>query len=199
MSFFRTVGGKYAAGEFCEMKVNNTGEVYVVFQDNSPSGKIDNAIQLNAAFVVTDHAQAAKSGFYTLLMTVPDDTTKQFYVDWSMASQREGKLKIIENATSVGTPTSKVMENRNRNSAATTAVTSGVVLNAAGDDPETALLGTGGSEMYRHYFPRDVSPAHPVGGRLILKNDTVYAFKFDAAGVTDNEISLRIDLAEIPA
>lgn len=195
MTFFRAIGGVDDSGNFQEFK-QTAGVQHVLFQDDRPSSLIDQAIAANAAFVVTDHEQAAKSGFYTVLITVPNDLTKQFYVDWSVASQREGKIQILEGVTSVGTPTSKTLQNRNRNSVATTAVTAGVVLNAAGDDPVTGL---GGTSIYEHYFPRDVAARHPDGGRLILKDNTVYAFKFDASDTTNNELSFRLDLAEIAA
>lgn len=195
MSFFRTVGGRVNANTAAELKVAADGTLFTTFTDDSPSNKLDNAIQDNAAFVATEHKTATKSGFYTLVITVPDDTSKQFYIDWSIATQREAGLTLIEDAVlGNASPVAVTVYNRNRNSGASSAVTVGSFTNAAGDEPTL-----GGSEFYSHYFPRDAAARHPDGGRLILKNNTVYAVKIDASDTFNNEVSVRVDLAEIDA
>jgi len=194
MSFFKTVGGRVDIDNLAEMKVLADGTVVVSATDDRIETKLDNAIVSGDSYMVTDHVEADNKGFYVVYVTVPDDVTTLFFIDWSFATQQEGTINLFEGATVVGIPNALVIENRNRNSANTTAVSAERLGYVSGSEPAV-----GGTSIYQHYFPRDMPARHPDGGRLILQNDTIYAFKFDASNTKDNEISVRIDLVEIAA
>ena len=194
MSFFRVIGGRVDANTVAEVKVLADGTVVTETVDGSVSGKLDNAIINNTAFIMSGSQLTPKGGYYTLFLTVPDAPSKLFYIDWSFAMQREGSIQLVEGVTTVGTPTAKTFENRNRNSATAATVTAGSLVNSAGAAPAI-----GGTPVYSHYFPTDTSANHPDGGRVILKNNTVYAFAFGGSNITENQLSVRVDLYEIDA
>lgn len=193
MSFFRVGAGRVDADNVQEIKVNTDGTQFVEVTNlaSSLESKLSDALPAGKAFVVTHKQSVAKRQFLAVQLTIPDDSTTLFYVDWSVGVQFPAELLINEGGA-LTSPTALTLQNRNRNSATTSAVTAGYLL-------QNTNPVTGGNTIYDNHlaFEKHLEPND--AGIFIAKNNTTYVLLVEQSKMSNSLDSIKINLTEIPA